>query len=250
MKDTEFIELLNLYLDHEISAADAARLEAEVQSNPERRRVYRQYCRMQKACTRLAKDFTGQEAGDSKHERKVIAFDPAGRSAWAPGILAAGGLVAAACVALVSAYRSPGPTPPALAAPAVATMPGTVAAVAAQVETSVIMTQARSRADHAAIARTVTVPAARRNDLQPVLAMRALALGGDVNPANPVGSSDLPVQLDWISGLKITPLQRVPAEDLRFETRPLDPMKNPTYHSRSRPDHQGVVEMTAFQFQK
>jgi hypothetical protein len=83
-----------------------------------------------------------------------------------------------------------------------------------------------------------------------VLAMRALALGGDANPGNPVGSSDLPVQLDWISGLKITPLQRVPAEDLRFETRPLDPMKNPTYHSRSRPDHQGVVEMTAFQFQK
>ena len=34
MKDSEFIELLNLYLDHEISTADAARLEAEVQANP------------------------------------------------------------------------------------------------------------------------------------------------------------------------------------------------------------------------
>ena len=30
MKDSEFLELLNLYLDHEISPADAARLEAEV----------------------------------------------------------------------------------------------------------------------------------------------------------------------------------------------------------------------------
>ena len=30
MKDSEFIELLNLYLDHEISAADAVRIEAEV----------------------------------------------------------------------------------------------------------------------------------------------------------------------------------------------------------------------------
>ena len=29
MKDSEFLELLNLYLDHEISPADAARLEAD-----------------------------------------------------------------------------------------------------------------------------------------------------------------------------------------------------------------------------
>ena len=30
MSEREFIELLNLYLDHEIEAADAARLEAPV----------------------------------------------------------------------------------------------------------------------------------------------------------------------------------------------------------------------------
>jgi hypothetical protein len=95
-------------------AVDAMRARA---TNPERRRVYLQYCRMQKACTRLAKDFNGQEAGDAKHERKVIAFDPSGRSAWGPGILAAGGLMAAACVALVLVNRSSGPTPPAVAAP-------------------------------------------------------------------------------------------------------------------------------------
>ena len=57
MKDQEFIELLNLYLDHEISPADAARLEAEVQSNLPRRALYNQYCRMQKACTSLGADF-------------------------------------------------------------------------------------------------------------------------------------------------------------------------------------------------
>ena len=188
MKDSEFIELLNLYLDHEISADNAARLEAEVQGNPERRRVYRQYCRMQKACTLLANDFNGQEAGDATHNRKVIAFDPSGRSAWGPGILAAGGLMAAACVALVLVNRSSGPTPPAVAAPTVATMQGTVAPVAAQVETRVMMAQPRNLADHAAIARTVTVPAARRNDLRPVLAIRALALRGDVNPGDQAGA--------------------------------------------------------------
>ena len=52
MKDSEFLELLNLYLDHEITPADAARLEAEVRADPERRRTYLQYCRMQKACAK------------------------------------------------------------------------------------------------------------------------------------------------------------------------------------------------------
>ena len=250
MKDSEFIELLNLYLDHEISADNAARLEAEVQGNPERRRVYQQYCRMQKACTLLAKDFNEQEAGAKADGRKIVAFDPAGRSAWGPGIFAAGGLMAAACVALVMVNRSSGPASVPDAAPVVATMQRTMSPVVAPVETNVIMSQSRNLADHAAIARTVTVPAARRNELQPVLAMRGLALGSDVNSGNHVVSSELPVQLDWIGGLKITPMLRVPAEDLRFEARPIDTAKNPTYQSRSRPDHQGVVEMTAFQFQK
>ena len=57
MKDSEFIELVNLYLDHEISTADAARLEAEVQTNAARRQIYRQYCRIQKACRMAAADF-------------------------------------------------------------------------------------------------------------------------------------------------------------------------------------------------
>lgn len=109
MKDSEFIELLNLYLDHEISASDAARLEAEVQSNPERQRVYRQYCKMQKACKVLAADFatTGDEA-EAAPDPKVVAFNPAvaPRSQrnvrYVFGSLAA----AAACVALVFVGRN------------------------------------------------------------------------------------------------------------------------------------------------
>ena len=77
MKDSEFIELLNLYLDHEITAADAARLEAEVQASPERRRVYQQYCRMQKACTMLAKDFVDENvptvADTTEQEKMTVA---------------------------------------------------------------------------------------------------------------------------------------------------------------------------------
>src|SRR3954468_590648 len=105
MKDSEFLELLNLYLDHEITPADAARLEAEVQASPERRAVYQDYCRMQKACTLLAKDFVDQPA-----DRKVVAFESR-HSAWTPGLFATGGLaVAAACVALVMINRSPSTT--------------------------------------------------------------------------------------------------------------------------------------------
>jgi len=43
MKDREFIELLNLYVDREISAEDALRLEREVATDPKRREVYDQY---------------------------------------------------------------------------------------------------------------------------------------------------------------------------------------------------------------
>ena len=51
MKDSRFIELLNLYVDREITPAEAAELEAEVQANEQRRRVYNQYCRIDRACT-------------------------------------------------------------------------------------------------------------------------------------------------------------------------------------------------------
>jgi hypothetical protein len=109
MKDSEFIELLNLYLDHEISASDAARLEAAVQSNPERQRVYRQYCKMQKACKVLAADFaTASDGNETAHEKKVVAFNPhvtprpARNARYVFGSLAA----AAACVALVFVGRN------------------------------------------------------------------------------------------------------------------------------------------------
>ena len=53
MNDSRFIELLNLYVDQQITAAEATELEAELQENAERRRTYHQYCRKQKACTQL-----------------------------------------------------------------------------------------------------------------------------------------------------------------------------------------------------
>lgn len=124
MKDSEFIELLNLYLDHEISAADAVRLETEVQSHPERRRVYREYCQMQKACKMVGADFVTDVESAPAAGPKVVAFNPAARIATrnrqrTAGVMTWGGLAAAAaCVALVFVNRTPPAAPAEAGAPA------------------------------------------------------------------------------------------------------------------------------------
>ncbi len=242
MKDSEFIELLNLYLDHEISPADAARLEAEVQGNPARRRVYQQYCRMQKACTLLAQDFATTPAASPDEARKVVAFEPR-RASWGPGLFAVGGLVAAAaCVAVIFVNRPAAPTESAPAAPAFAAV--------APVETKVVVAPAETIPAAALKARTVTIPAARRAELQPVLVAGSLSLGNQwTNVASTVHTEPAP-QLDWIRGLQIAPMQRVQVEELRFDARPADVTQTPVYQARPRPAQQGVVEMTAFQFNK
>lgn len=113
MKESEFIQLLNLYLDHELSAADAARLEAEVQANPARRKIYQQYCRMQKACKLAASEFHVPDEQPDIGSRKVVAFDQAVRAAQADRqrrvnrFYTIGTLVAtAACIAIVIVGRS------------------------------------------------------------------------------------------------------------------------------------------------
>lgn len=102
MKDAEFLELLNLYVDNEISTGQAERLEAEVTGNPQRRKLYRQYCMMHKGCSLLSGSFVDEAAPVQR--REVFAASEAGRF-WGWGaIFAGGGLAAAAClVALVAA---------------------------------------------------------------------------------------------------------------------------------------------------
>ncbi len=53
MKDARFKELINLHLDHRLSAAEARELEQALQSDPERRRVFRGYALMQRGCAEL-----------------------------------------------------------------------------------------------------------------------------------------------------------------------------------------------------
>jgi hypothetical protein len=115
MKDSKFIELLNLYIDRQISPEDAARLEEEILQDPRRRQVYAQYCKMQRACTLVFEDFriraaqTAPAAGQVAS--RVAEFEPRRhkRAIW--GYYAAG-LAAAACVTLVAVqifFRSGAP---------------------------------------------------------------------------------------------------------------------------------------------
>jgi len=107
ISDKKFIELLNLYLDHEISAEEVRVLEAEIMSSPARHTLYRQYCAMHKGCLELASTFAPQPeqavAGSASSTRQFAhnreappsVRDKFGWGAWVGGL----GL-AAACGAL------------------------------------------------------------------------------------------------------------------------------------------------------
>lgn len=243
MNDSEFIEYLNLYLDHEITAADAARLEAEVQRSPERRRIYRDYCRMQKACMVLAKDFNDEAASAAAQERGPLELEGARRFSWGTGVWGAAGLFAvAACVALVFiANRKPGASP--VGRPV-------VSSVAPELEMGVIVGRSENIAAQASFARSVTVPASRRSELQPGLALGSLSLGQSIAGGESPAEGSLPAQFDWMSSLQIAPMQRMELEGFRFEARPTEAAKNSVYGGHPRPAQQGVVEMTAFQITK
>lgn len=108
MKDSTFIELLNLYVDGELSQADASLLAQEIAINPERKNVYLQYCRIARAGEILAEQYRADRVPQGSVfasatlcvERKIS--KPAGRPGlfvgWAVG---AGMAFAVACVAVM-----------------------------------------------------------------------------------------------------------------------------------------------------
>jgi hypothetical protein len=213
MKDSEFIALLNLYLDHEITAEDSARLEAEVLRDPQRRHLYRQYCQLQKACVTLA-----EQARESAPAEEILAATFAPRPVWSGGLWAAGALAAAACAGfvLLGHWRSA----PA-AAPAAISIPASAAV--------------------AVSAPAAALPPLRK--LQPVFDTRMLTANGAGQPAlfAPAAGDS---QFAWMSQLQMTPIQSISVDKLLAEPKPALQLDN-------RPDAQpGTVETAAFQFQR
>lgn len=113
MKDTRFIELVNLYVDRQISPEEQAELELEIQSNPRHRQVYVQYCRMHRATKLVYESFRGAAEEGAEAPRQPASIEHLEdrlRRRRARRNYALGGLAAAACLALVFAQvnLSPG----------------------------------------------------------------------------------------------------------------------------------------------
>ncbi len=187
MKDSEFIELLNLYLDHEISPEKAALLEAEVTRDPARRMLYRQYCQMQKACVVLAGQFTAAEAAP---KAGLLSARPARRSQaglWATGLVAA-----AACAAIALLPRPRPAGIPASATPALAGR-------------GEERSRPTSRSDRAGFVA----------NFQPVFQATA------PSAAAPAG------QFAWIQQVQMTPIGNLTATPLFLDTKPVLDLNHP-----------------------
>ena len=228
MKDERFIELVNLYIDRQITVSEAAELEDEIQGNASRRAIYRQYCQMHQATRQVYESFrapaaAGQESAQAANRSVIAHFDRPpqhSRSRWA---YYAGGLAAAACLALVFFRFNDQP----------ATAAGLTANLGQLTPAKAVVV-----APAAAVSATVAaVPATRRSpapetDYSALLAtmrqedQRAVASG-------PIQSGRVPSLFD--DGIFDT-LQIAPANSQRV------------FHGKQTPVQQ--TEFTAWQFQR
>lgn len=240
MKESKFIELLNLYIDQEISREDAAALEAEILRAPERRKVYQQYCRMARASGLLFERFHAQSAPTTgklvaaarQADEKVVAFPGgiAARRHVAGWYMAAGLTAVAACVGFVLMR----PVAPAGALAEV--KPAVVPAVTVAVSQPVSMPQA------AVAPASVAVPPQRLGgEFQPVFA----AFTKEARP--PLLASGNVNSYNWIQEVKITPMRLTPD---RVFTPASGPTALPVETVGERSAEPNQVETTAFQFQR
>lgn len=232
MKDSEFIALLNLYLDHEISAADAARLEAEVQGKPARRRIYQDYCRMQKACKILAQDFAEEPADAS--DRKVVAFESGRAPRRGVSFYVAGSLAAAAAfVAIVFVGRNQHSTTTPVASPTVAV---TAPAVSTPAANAVAVSTDATKAVRRGLERQTLNPLSlRAND-------NALALATSVQN-DP--------HFAWMKDVNLAPLQApTPIDQVRFDVNPAVNPQSRTFTSGKPLPSDVQWDHVSFRFQK
>jgi len=127
MKDHRFIELLNLYIDRQITAEETAELEAEIQASPQRQAVYRQYCQIHSATKLVYQSFRANAPetveAPSGRPATIELFEQRRRVGW---VHYAGGFAAAAAAAALLFVRYNAPS-----VPEVAVAPAPVQTVAA-----------------------------------------------------------------------------------------------------------------------
>jgi len=115
MNHERFIEMLNLYIDRELSDAEIQEVEEAIANSPERQRIYAQYCRIERATKQLLADTPIPQpdienliatARANGNELEFPTQQQPSRPkwlAWGGGLSAA----AAACVAIVFVVSGP-----------------------------------------------------------------------------------------------------------------------------------------------
>lgn len=244
MNEERFIELLNLYVDHQLSREEAAELETELRSNPKRRNTYQQYCRMQKACSRLFEHERTQAPASlalvkalAAADRKIVGFPM--QSVWRGRFVTISGFAAAAaCVALVFMAQNK---------PAVDTPMAQSITVPAETKSAPI-----------AAVQPVTIPAAEQNVAAVTESERQYYSVLPARKTNSlhVDSSNLIFAqsrqdraLDWMKQVDIKPLKLTKFEDLNADGRTNSDSNARVFLTRS-PSVQEETEMTVFEFRR
>jgi anti-sigma-K factor RskA len=243
MNEPLFIELLNLYVDQQLSATEAAELESEIKQNPARRRTYQQYCRMQKACAQLfehersAAPASAVLARDIRQvNRKVVNFPAeSARPLWSTSFSIAA-VAAAACVALVVLRQAESGS--------------------AQPEATVVATTAENpnvstlETDVAASHLVATVKAeSDKSEFQPIFTAQTLRAHERQNLFFVSSVKTEESRLEWMRQVQLEPIRKVSAENFAFGSRaPADKPINATFSSSSNDEQ--AMEMNAFQFQR
>jgi hypothetical protein len=246
--------LLNLYLDHEISAADAVRLENEIRHNAERRQVYREYCRMQQACRILASEVA--EAGvTSGAKAKVVPIrdvggGPSRRSAF---YFAGSAVAAAACIAFafVSLRNRTMDPVPSLPAGASSTISSNIA------NTPPVSVAATGNTNLDAPVRGLVAPGdwqtgAPATRLSLMRGSLVLSSGNQAEPMDGVAIAQ-PMEMDqlaWMRNFQLVAV-RQPAEidQLRFITAPAS-LRPEARRLGGRSESEAAAEWAAFRFVK
>ncbi|HEU5080619.1 MAG TPA: hypothetical protein VFT72_15515 [Opitutaceae bacterium] len=246
MRNSRFIELLNLYIDHQLTPAEAAELEAEINRDEQRRCTYNQYCRMQKACSVLFEH--ERSAAPSSRvlnaslydvERKVVGSSER-RIAFGFPSFATIGLAAAACIAFVVVVNR---TP----------RLGNTFDVTASKE---VTPAQRAPVVVAATAPSQTASKVREASPQTRPSVRESLFA--VSNVRPFGTDDSPSELmldsmsdavpsyDWMQKVELTPVASLSD---RITLQPI----NTSFTNRTlvlRRGNQAAVERAAFQFQR
>ncbi len=228
MTNHKFTELLNLYLDNEISLEDAAILEAEIQQDPARRALYQQYCRIQKGCSQMADVFG--EQGKLIAPAKISLKRKVSRShfaPWATGL----GLAAAAGFALVLMNSDPVAVENVTIAKNRATEPK--AQAVERISQEVLVNY-----DLPEYNRTPT-------ELHPVFTPTLISILLSDQTARSLYVNGQTERFDWMDRMNFDSPQN---EKFSFQVRPAVASGQRTF--RSQRPIEGQVEMTAFQFQR